>query len=342
MSRNLKPLFIFELANNHNGSVERGVKIISEIKEQTKDYEQYFDFAFKLQYRNLDTFIHPEYKNRTDIPFIKRFYETMLSNEELLTLKTEFVNQGFIPICTAFDEESVDLIEEHGYEFIKIASCSFSDWTLLEKIATKNMPIIASTAGISLENIDKVVRFFAGKWKELSLLHCVAEYPTKLENLQLNQIDLLKKTYPNLIIGYSSHEHSSNIEAIKLAVAKSATIFEKHVGLDDYEGSINDYSITPKQVGQWLKYAKEAFDLCGTTQRYSVTQAEADCLQKLSRGLFAKTHIKNGEKISRENTFMAIPSFENQLMPSEFSKDDELIAQSDINANAPIFNSDVT
>ena len=153
-----RPLFIFEMANNHNGKIDRGIRIISEIAKQVKPYRNIFDFAFKLQYRNLKTFIHPYYKEKKDLKFVRRFNETKLSIEEFLTLKNEFVRQGFISICTPFDEWSVDLIEKHKYDFIKIASCSFNDWPLIEKIATKNLPIIASTAGIPVEDIDKVVR----------------------------------------------------------------------------------------------------------------------------------------------------------------------------------------
>ena len=222
-----KPLFIFEMANNHNGKLSRGLKIISEIKKQTEPYKEIFDFAFKLQYRNLDTFIHPDYKERNDLKFVKRFNETKLSIEEFLTLKNEFTKQGFISICTPFDECSVDLIEKQNYDIIKIASCSFNDWPILEKIATKNLPVIASTAGVSLEDIDKVVQFFTHREKKISLMHCVAEYPTKIENLQLNQIDLLKKKYPDMTIGYSTHENPDNYESIKLAIAKGAKIFEK-------------------------------------------------------------------------------------------------------------------
>ncbi|MFA7657995.1 MAG: N-acetylneuraminate synthase family protein [Candidatus Gastranaerophilaceae bacterium] len=342
MRQKLKPLFIFELANNHNGKLERGKKIINDIKEQVKEYKKDFDFAFKLQYRNLDTFIHPEYKNRDDIKFIKRFNETRLSKEENLALRDEIKKQGFISVCTAFDEDSVDAIEEQGYDFIKIASCSFCDWSLLEKIATKNMPIIASTAGVEIDDIDKVVQFFLHREKNLSLLHCVAEYPTKNKNLQLNQIDLLKSKYPEITIGYSTHESPENMDNIKMAMAKGARIFEKHVGLDDYEGSINGYSATPKQISQWLKFAKEAFVACGVEgERYKFTQAEMDSLKNLSRGVFASKNIKKGESIDNLDTFLAIPTVQGHLLASDLSKYKEFVATSDIKTNSAILLSDV-
>ena len=337
MKQKLKPLFIFELANNHNGNLERGIKIISDIREQVQEYRQYFDFAFKLQYRNLQTFIHPDHKDCSDIKFVKRFEQTKLSNEEILILKNEIKKQGFISICTAFDEDSVDVIEAQNYDFIKIASCSFCDWQLLEKIATKNLPIIASTAGVSFEDIDKVVKFFSTQNKSLSLLHCVAEYPTQNDNLQLNQIDLLKSKYPEVTIGYSTHEIPEGAESIKLAIAKGAEIFEKHVGLDDYEGSINTYSATPKQVGEWLKSAKAAFDACGVEgERYSFTQKEINSLNNLSRGVFASRDIKKGETILSSDVFFAIPAISEQLLPSDLGQGQEFIAISDIKSGSAV------
>ncbi len=337
MQQNLKPLFIFEMANNHNGKVERGIKLINDIKSEVEEYKKYFDFAFKFQYRNLETFIHPSYQGRNDIKFVKRFSETKLSMEEFLRLKDEAKKAGFLTICTGFDEKSVELIEEQKYDFIKIASCSFNDWPLLERIALTDMPIIASTAGASVDDMKKVVQFFLHRDKNLSLMHCVAEYPTRPENMQLNQIDLLKKLFPKITIGFSTHEKPENMETIKLAIAKGAKIFEKHVGLNDYEGSINAYSATPSQVGQWLKFAKEAFDICGIEdERYEFTKSEVDSLKNLSRAVFAKKDIKKGEAIDNLDTFLAIPSQEGQLFASDLSKYKDYTAKEDIKVNEPI------
>ena len=100
-----KPLIIFEMANNHMGSVKHGKKIINNLKEQAQGYD--FEFAVKFQYRDLDPFIHPEYKNRMDLKFVKRFSETRISDDDYLSLKSECEKVGFKTICTSFDEVSV-------------------------------------------------------------------------------------------------------------------------------------------------------------------------------------------------------------------------------------------
>ncbi len=129
-------------------------------------------------------------------------------------------------MATAFDEPSVDLIEEMNFDIIKIASCSSTDWPLLNKIVETNKPIIISTAGVKLKDVDNIVSFLQHREKDFALMHCVGEYPTGEENLQLNQIDLFKNRYKNITVGFSTHENPNNYDTGAIAVAKGATILE--------------------------------------------------------------------------------------------------------------------
>lgn len=331
----MKPLFIFEMANNHSGSVEHGKRIIDAMAEKCIYKE--FDYAFKFQYRNLDTFIHPDYKGRFDLKNIKRFSDTRLSEEEFLEIKKYAQEKGFLTLCTPFDEDSVDKIVSHGYQWLKIASCSFTDWPLLEKIAQTDLPIIASTAGATTDEIKNVISFFQHRKKEISIMHCVAEYPTKIENLQLNQIDYLKRLFPGIPVGYSTHESPDNYVAVSMAVAKGAMIFEKHVGVETEEIKLNGYSANPEQVANWLNAAHEAFLMCGLNgERQKRTEKEEKDLKALQRGLFANRNIKKGEFISSEDVFFAIPSLEGQVLANDMSKYIEFVAQEDIEANQPV------
>ena len=107
-------LFVFEMANNHQGSVAHGCEIIRQLRAAAEGMP--FRFAVKLQYRNLDTFIHPAYRDRQDIKYVKRFRDTGLKEDQILQLKEAIVEAGFIPICTPFDEDSVDWVERHGFQ----------------------------------------------------------------------------------------------------------------------------------------------------------------------------------------------------------------------------------
>ena len=328
-------LFVFEMANNHMGNVEHGLRIIREIHKVSKNFD--FHFGFKLQYRDLDTFIHPDFKKRTDIKYVKRFQETRLTENQFKRLKDEISNLGFASICTPFDEKSVDLIEKHDFDIVKIGSCSFIDWSLLERIAKLDKPIIASTAGSALDEIDKVVSFFQHRGKQLAIMHCVGEYPTKAESLQLNQIDLFIKRYPGITIGFSTHEEPDNMDSIKIAIAKGARIFEKHVAVDTEELPKNAYSATPEQIAQWLKSAHLAFQMCGICgERAKFTEKELADLRQFKRGVFASKKILKGEKIDLSNTFFAFPNEDNQVVANDMSKYTEYTAEKDFGINEPI------
>src|SRR3989338_6948127 len=119
-TKNFAPLVIFEMANNHMGDVKHATTIIHRFQKIAKKFNS-FNFAFKLQARNIDTFIHPDFKSRQDIKYVKRFSETRLTKKDYKTLKKEIEKCGFVSICTPFDEASVDLIEELDFQIIKIA-----------------------------------------------------------------------------------------------------------------------------------------------------------------------------------------------------------------------------
>ena len=333
-------LFVFEMANNHMGSLDHGIRMIREFAEVKKGYD--YDFAFKFQFRDIGTFIHPDYKNRMDLKYVKRFSETKLSDKEFEVLKGELGENGFISICTGFDEKSIDLIEKMDFDIIKIGSCSFTDWPLLERIALTDKPIIASTAGSSLNDIDNVVSFFQHRKKQLAIMHCVGEYPTQADHLQLNQINLFIERYPDITVGYSTHEDPDNMDSIKIAIAKGARIFEKHVAVETDEFPQNAYSASPDQISQWLKSAHLAFEMCGVSgERAEFSEKELTDLRQFKRGVFVSKKIEKGGVMDLSSVFYAFPNQDGQLLANDMSKYTEFTTKKDIEANAPIFSADV-
>ncbi|MGP8247453.1 MAG: N-acetylneuraminate synthase family protein [Bryobacteraceae bacterium] len=315
----LRPLFIFEMANNHSGSVEHGLRIVKAMQEAAQGFP--FHFAVKLQYRDIDTFIHPAYKDRTDLKFVKRFSQTRLEWDQYKRIKDAIDAAGMLAICTPWDEISVGKIEEHGYDFIKIPSCYLNDWPLLERIAQSRLPVIGSVAAMPLTEVDKVVGFFRHRNRPLSLMHCVGEYPTLDENLQLNQIELMKRRYPDVEIGYSTHERPDNYDGVKIAIGLGATMFEKHVGVPTGAVKLNAYSAAPEQVREWLRAAAGALAMCGVKhQRYPFTETETSTLRALRRGVFARRAVRVGEKLREADLFYAIPNSEGQIVANDLSK----------------------
>jgi sialic acid synthase SpsE/quercetin dioxygenase-like cupin family protein len=332
-----RPLIIFEMANNHMGSVDHGIRILRTFGPLVAPFRDRFDFGFKLQYRDLDTFIHPDYQGRTDLKYVKRFQETRLSEDQFGRLRAEMGAQDFIPICTPFDEVSVGRVERDGFRILKIASCSFGDWPLLERIAASPLPVIASTAGASLEVLDQVVSFFDHRQRPLTLLHCIGEYPTAAPHLQLGQIDFLRERYPQHRIGFSTHERPDNVRFVQMALAKGAVVFEKHVGVPGEGHPLNAYSASPEQVVPWLEAASEALEACGSrTGRYQPTDQEVESLKELRRGVYASRDIQAGERVDLGQVFFAMPTFPGQLTANDCSKYVEFRALSPIPARGVV------
>lgn len=325
-------LFVYDMANNHQGLVEHGLKIIDGMARVTS--EEGVRGAMKFQFRNIDTFIHPDFKDKKDIPHIPRFVSTRLSESDYRVLAERVKSAGLVTVATPFDEESLRLIDLLEIEIIKIASCSASDWPLLEKVSQAHKPVIVSTAGLNLNEIDNLASYLSLKNADFALMHCVALYPTPLEKMQLNQIEIFRNRYPQVTIGYSTHEPPGFYDGAKIAYAKGARIFEKHVGVSTGEISLNAYSATPEQVREWIRAYKLSLAACGAERRAPADHKESESLNSLKRGVYAKKSIKKGDKLERESVFFAMPLQEGQAESGEWSKTFE--ADRDYKANQPI------
>jgi hypothetical protein len=318
------------------GDLNHGKVMIEQFANVANKYISKFDFAWKFQFRDFDTFIHKDYKNRMDHKYVKRFTETSLTKEQFSELKSYAEQKGFKTLCTGFDESSIDLIIEMGFDIIKVASCSFTDWPLLNKIIETNKPIILSTAGASLDEIDRVVSFMQHRNKNISLMHCVGEYPTQPNNLQLNQIDLLKNRYPNIPIGYSTHEEPNEFDAIQIAIGKGVSISEKHVAVATEKYPPNAYSVTPEQMDCWLEKASKALVMCGSDKKVKASEKELSDLLQFKRGMFVKNKVTKGSIINKKDVYFAWPNIDNQVLANDASKYNQFIALEDIEANQPV------
>jgi len=317
----MKPLIILEMANNHSGSVSHGQAIISAYAEICREHRDHYDFVFKFQYRDLDTFIRKDMAGNHGIPLIKRFSETRLSPVDFEVLLDACRRHGFGTMVTPFDEASVKQLLTHNVDYIKIASCSFGDWPLLEAIAKASKPVVASCAGASEEVVDNVVAFFKNRNIFLILQHCIGNYPTAPEDMNVGQVSYLRKRYPFLQIGFSSHEEPNTTDIAPLALALGARSFEKHVALETETISKNKYSTSPTEFSAWLAQLNRAANILGaSSKRYNCKSSEADSLRSLQRGAFVKRRVQAGESISLEDLYFAFPPSEGQITANDISK----------------------
>lgn len=335
MNRDIfEDLFVLELANNHLGNVERGLKIIT-------DYSRVVRFnnvraAIKFQLRDVDSFIHKDFCGRKDIRYIKKTLDTQLSKAEYFRLTEAIRKSSCIPMATPFDEASVDFCCELGLQILKIASSDINDWVLIEKMAQTKKPVIISTGGSSLKDLDDLVAFFERRNIPLAINHCVSLYPSEDEELQLNQIDFLKQRYPGHIIGFSSHEHSDWSSSMLVAYAKGARTFERHVDVEIDGAPVSPYCSLPHQIDEWFKAFHKAKEMCGASgeEKRTPTKRETDYLDGLVRGVYAKHDLSAGHALTDKDIYLAIPLQKGQISCRELMSGEILLK--DCAQDAPI------
>ena len=332
-------LFVLELANNHWGRLDRGMRIITNFAQVVRFNN--VKAAIKLQFRDVDTFIHKDHRKRQDVRYIKKTLATQMPWEELRKLTDAIHNSSLITMATPFDELSVEKCVEFGVQIIKLASSDIRDWVLIEKIASTGKPVIASSGGSSLRDMDDLVTFFNRRNIPFALNHCVSLYPSEDYELELNQIDFLRNRYPENVIGFSTHEHTDWQFSIMMAYAKGARTFERHIDIDEDGIPVSPYCTLPEQADTWFKAYKKAQEMCGSpgTAKRRPPEKEIRYLDALVRGVYAKQDLPVGHVLRDEDVYLAIPLLKGQISCRELMRGE--VIRNAVAKDAPIFLRDI-
>ncbi len=307
--------FVFEMANSHQGDVEHGLKIIRSVAEIARS--RGINGSIKFQFRELDTFLHPGFNN-SQLPVssnrhAKRFIETRLPYEAYEVMAKEALRFDLVPIATPFDEASVDWCESLDFPVIKIASCSSNDWPLIRRIAEAGRPVICSTGGATLREVDDVVAFFRQRQIPLVVNHCIGIYPVARHELQMDQVRQLRERYPELVVGYSAHEGSTDLDAVTFAVASGAALLERHVAIPIETAPINAYSLAPADLEAWVGKALDAHAVVGAGKQRGYPEVESIAMGELRRGIYVNKAKKAGEFLEPEDLQLNMPCLPGQF-----------------------------
>jgi sialic acid synthase SpsE len=232
-----------------------------------------------------------------------------------------------MPMATPFDEKSVDLCCELGIPILKLASSDLNDWFLIEKIAKTKKPVIVSTGGSSLKDLDDLVTFFQNRHIPLAINHCVSIYPAEDRELELNQIDFLRNRYPSHTIGFSTHEFQDWTASMLIAYAKGARTFERHIDIEADNKAVTPYCSRPEQIDAWFKAYHKVREMCGApgTQKRLPPQKEIAYLDSLVRGVYAKRDLPEGHILTDEDVYLAIPLQKGQVSCRELMRGEVLM-----------------
>lgn len=310
-------LFIYDIANNHQGSLLHGYKIIDAISQISNNFK--VRGAMKLQLRDLDTYLHPLARYMGVNNHVQRFEETKLSYDDLYNLGVRIKQNKMLLAATPFDEKSVKTIQQFGnVDIVKIASCSAQDWNLIGKAIELELPMVVSTGGLSVGELDRLFDFLEQSKAIFALMHCVSLYPCNNYNMNLKRIQFMKEEYIDTTIGWSTHEYPENTVPIVAAYLLGARMFERHVGITEGPYVLNTYSSTPEHIGKWLKAYYDMKNMVGEDRGWAVLSEEKFELSKLKRGVYAKTDIKEDDILTEDNVYFAFPYLEGKLSTDNF------------------------
>lgn len=253
------PCFVIaEIGSNHGGSVETAVQMIRVAHACGAD-------AVKFQCRDndtlyADTLLNAAYENEHS--YGKTYGEHRkaleLSDAALSTCCLEAERSQVLCFSTAFDEPSVDRILTLGMPAIKIASGGLTDSRLLAYSASARVPIVLSTGGGTMKDIDAAVNTITAYHSQLAILHCTAAYPVRdFAELNLRCIATLRDRYPELVIGWSGHD--SGIAMSLMAYTLGARIIEKHFTLNRAnKGTDHAFSLEPSGLSKLCRDLQRA------------------------------------------------------------------------------------
>ncbi len=293
-----EPLFVADIGQNHDGSIDRAKELVLKAKQAGCDYA-------KFQSWDKDSlFIESFYKNKPAEEHIdaKDLEEQLdiesLKNDDFAKL-VKFCKEVDIGcITTPVSNAYVDMLVENDVDFIKIASFDLNNLEFLRYAASKGKPIFLSTGLSTLQEIEEAINtiFSAGN-KELVLLHCIAVYPPKDKDLNLNNIDL-PRNYFGLPVGFS--DHSIGVSIPLGAIAKGACVIEKHFTYNSLIPS-GDHPVSadPEQMETIVKEGKRINIALGRYKRV-LSDDEKKLKSVLRRSIVSAVNINKGEPISKD------------------------------------------
>jgi len=302
-----KPFLIAEISANHCGSINTAIKLIKCAKKNGAD-------AVKLQTYTADSMTINSNKKYFKIKsgLWKGYNLWKLYNKASTPLKWHpklfkvAKKIGITIFSTPFDEASVDFLEKLKCPIYKIASFEMTDIPLIKKVASTKKPLIISTGMASMEEIKftyKIAKKYGAK--NITLLHCVSNYPAKNEDFNLNNIKILKEKF-KCKIGLS--DHSKGIMVATTAVAAGAEIIEKHIALENQKQGLDlKFSLKGKEIKKLRSSIDEAYELLGKDKFFRNKSEKKN--KVFRRSIFAIKDIKIGEKFTKNNIRRIRPGY---------------------------------
>ncbi len=285
--------FIAEIGINHNGNPEIARRLIDLAAEYGAD-------AVKFQKRTLGQVYAPNVlaelaDQDKELQYVVSWLQQVELPDEVFAELAEYAwSKGLEFLCSPWDKDSVDFLEQLGIAAYKIASADMTNFPLLHYVAQTGKPLIVSTGMADWAEIERTVQFLKDLGVEFALLHCQSTYPAAFKDVNLRVMLRLREF--GVPVGYSGHERG--IAVSTCAVALGACIIERHITLDrTMPGPDHAASLEPPGLQKQIRDIRIIEVALGTPHR-SKSRGEILTRHALGKSLAAARDIHAGEIIT--------------------------------------------
>jgi sialic acid synthase len=308
---------VAEVGHNHQGDVETAKRLIDAAKECGVD-------AVKLQKRSNRTLYTREFYDQpydNELSFGRTYGEHRealeLGRDDYRELLRHAADVGVTLFATAFDFESADLLAELDVPAFKFASGDLRNTPLQRHVAAFGKPMLLSTGGGTMEDIERAVDTIVPINDGLCVLQCTAAYPASVEDLNLSVITTLRERFPNQVVGLSDHQNG--IAMAVVAYMLGARVIEKHFTLDHaLKGRDHAFSLMPEGMRRLVRDLHRVPAALGDPEKRPLP-IEADPLEKMGKKLVAARDLELGHVLAAEDLAIKSPA-DGGLPPYELDR----------------------
>ncbi len=301
------PLVVAEAGINHNGDPERAAAMIRVARDRGCDAVKFQTFrADGIVADATPTYTYRSQGREVTESQLDLFRRCELSAAQFRHLRAVCDDAGVLFLSTPQNRSDLDLLLEIGIQAIKVGSDDFTNLPLIASYADTGLPLILSCGMADLGEIHRtldVAGAFDGA--PVVLLYCVSQYPTTPEQANLNKLSTLRRTFPEIPVGFSDHTQGPLASA--LATALGACLLEKHFTLDhELPGPDHWFSEDPDGLGRWVAGIRTAWTMMGSGL---LRPDPAECAMRAvaRRSIVTLADIEAGAELTAETVGLRRP-----------------------------------
>jgi len=305
---------ICDAGGTHNGDLEVALKLVDMAAMPVYEGTTLLPGvdAIKFTKRDMSEELSTEeynrlYKSRHAYGFTYGKHREVLelSYDSYKSLEFYVHSKGLEFVVTLCSPKTVKLTEMCNIDKIKIASRDLTNIPLLEEVGRVKIPVIISTGMGGIDEIDEALNTLTKYHNNISILHCLSQYPADYDKINLNTIPYFKKMYEEYIIGYS--DHSIGIMIPSVAVALGAEIIEKHITINrKMKGSDHWGALEPDGLWRMVRDIRNVENSMGSMGKVIPKEVD-EFKKKLGRSLALNRDVEKGEELIDDMFCMISP-----------------------------------